>query len=116
MTPQKQYFYYSINHQKKKKLKQFSVLPDSFFDTSSARKSRSRLPKQNMRMVFINEQKKVLEAEFAKNSRFKRLNYFHLSVKLGISERQVKVWFQNRRAKEKKIKKSCKYILLLTLR
>lgn len=82
----------------------FFILLDHIFDGPNTHELPVPLSNQKQRILYSNAQKKILEAEFAKNSSLKRLNYFSLSNKLGVSEKQVRVWFQNRRAKEKKIK------------
>ncbi|XP_064609445.1 ventral anterior homeobox 1b-like [Liolophura sinensis] len=60
-------------------------------------------PKRN-RTTFSQEQLRTLEREFRKNQYMVGKERTELADKLGLSETQVKVWFQNRRTKDKKDK------------
>ncbi|MGH0136088.1 UNVERIFIED_CONTAM: hypothetical protein FKN15_030764 [Acipenser sinensis] len=62
---------------------------------TSTRKRKKRIP-------YSNHQKAELEKVFEKNHFLTPEIRFNISSKLALTERQVKIWFQNQRQKEKK--------------
>ncbi|XP_068596961.1 homeobox protein CDX-1-like [Brachionichthys hirsutus] len=72
---------------------------ESIRPTTSGGKTRT---KDKYRVVYSDTQRMELEREFQYNRYITMRRKTELSVELGLSERQVKIWFQNRRAKERK--------------
>ncbi|XP_029459019.1 homeobox protein CDX-2 [Rhinatrema bivittatum] len=61
--------------------------------------------KDKYRVVYTDHQRLELEKEFHYSRYITIRRKAELAATLGLSERQVKIWFQNRRAKERKISK-----------
>ncbi|KAG9491896.1 homeobox protein CDX-2 [Eleutherodactylus coqui] len=61
--------------------------------------------KDKYRVVYTDHQRLELEKEFHYSRYITIRRKAELAASLGLSERQVKIWFQNRRAKERKINK-----------
>ncbi|TKS72409.1 Homeobox protein CDX-1 [Collichthys lucidus] len=73
---------------------------ESIRPTISGGKTRT---KDKYRVVYTDQQRLELEKEFQFNRYIAMRRKTELSGALGLTERQVKIWFQNRRAKERKI-------------
>lgn len=58
--------------------------------------------KDKYRVVYTDHQRVELEKEFYYSRYITIRRKAELAASLGLSERQVKIWFQNRRAKERK--------------
>lgn len=58
--------------------------------------------KDKYRVVYTDHQRVELEKEFYYSRYITIRRKAELATNLGLSERQVKIWFQNRRAKERK--------------
>ncbi|XP_067841503.1 homeobox protein CDX-1-like [Heptranchias perlo] len=61
--------------------------------------------KDKYRVVYTDHQRLELEKEFHYSRYITIRRKAELAANLGLSERQVKIWFQNRRAKERKMTK-----------
>ena len=59
--------------------------------------------KDKYRVVYTDRQRAELENEFRTAQYITIRRKSELAMHVGLSERQVKIWFQNRRAKERKV-------------
>ena len=79
------------------------ILSDIFLVARQARKDARSL---RQRPTFSQDQTAVLEVEYSGTKYISRNRRRELAMGLQLSETQIKIWFQNRRAKDKRIEKA----------
>ncbi|BET03018.1 homeobox protein [Nesidiocoris tenuis] len=71
-----------------------------------ARRRRKEGRPRRQRTTFSSDQTLRLEIEFHRSEYISRSRRFELAESLRLTETQIKIWFQNRRAKDKRIEKA----------
>jgi len=75
---------------------------DSQFKMADVHSVNGSVGGRRMRTTFTSRQLLELERQFAANMYLSRLRRIQISTFLQLSEKQIKVWFQNRRVRFKK--------------
>ena len=73
--------------------------------TVNRRRRRENRPRRQ-RTTFTSEQTLKLELEYNRADYITRPRRYELAEVLSLTESQIKIWFQNRRAKDKRIEKA----------
>lgn len=70
------------------------------------RKRRESRKERRARTTFTSQQTQILEVEYRRSEYISRPRRYELANQLNLKEVQIKIWYQNRRAKDKRIEKA----------
>ncbi|GAV08574.1 hypothetical protein RvY_18240 [Ramazzottius varieornatus] len=83
-----------------------SDLPSPSHLTFFSRKKRDSKKERRARTTFSSQQTQLLELEYQRSEYVTRPRRYELATQLCLKEVQIKIWYQNRRAKDKRIEKA----------
>ncbi|XP_041989108.1 homeobox protein Hox-B4-like [Aricia agestis] len=91
------------------------VFLNTGYSTNRAQNVNGVVKRKRVRTAFTTNQLQDLEDQYRINRYLERGTRIFLSRKLNVSERVIKIWFQNRRMKEKKDRSECQIVDSCTL-